>query len=73
LWLNLCSCSPYESSLMRGWVCLLWIGFASVKCTYGYGECIFFSESSPIKVIIWSKEPLMGFEMCLWEQSNIYM
>jgi hypothetical protein len=22
------------SSLTRGWVCLLWIGFASVKCTY---------------------------------------
>jgi hypothetical protein len=33
--LNLCSHNPYvRSCLMRGWVCLLWIGFTFVKCTY---------------------------------------
>jgi hypothetical protein len=32
---TLCGNSPYvTSSLMRRWVCLLWIGFAFVKCTY---------------------------------------
>jgi hypothetical protein len=32
---ELCGHSPYvTSSLTRGWVCLLWIGFAFVKCTY---------------------------------------
>jgi hypothetical protein len=35
LQLNLCCHSPYvTSSLTRGWVCLSWIGFAFVKCTY---------------------------------------
>jgi hypothetical protein len=35
LQLNPCSHSPYvTSSLMRGWVCLLWISFAFVKCPY---------------------------------------
>jgi hypothetical protein len=24
-------------------------------------------------MIIWNKEPLMGFEMCLWEQSHVCM
>jgi hypothetical protein len=28
---------------------------------------------SPIKVIMWIEEPLVRFEMCLWEQSHIYM
>jgi hypothetical protein len=46
--------SPHESSsLIRGWVCFLWIGFAFVKCTYrtysiglhGYRECLFFPGS----------------------------
>jgi hypothetical protein len=33
--LNPCSHSPYvTSSLTRRWVCLLWRGFAFVKCTY---------------------------------------
>jgi hypothetical protein len=27
---------------------------------------------SPIKMIIWNKEPLMGFEMCLRAQSHLY-
>jgi hypothetical protein len=27
----------------------------------------------PIKVIIWNKEPLMGFEMRLREESHIYI
>jgi hypothetical protein len=44
-----------------------------VKCTYrtysiglhGYGNALSFQEVlSPIKVIIWNEEPLMGFEMC---------
>jgi hypothetical protein len=26
-----------------------------------------------IKVIIWNKEPLMGFEMSLWQHSHTYM
>jgi hypothetical protein len=34
---------------------------------------LFFLGNSPIKVIIWNKEPFMGFEMCLWEQSHIYV
>jgi hypothetical protein len=35
LQLNPCGHSPYvTSSLTRRWVCLLWIGFAFVKCTY---------------------------------------
>jgi hypothetical protein len=35
LQLNPCGHSPYvTSSLTRGRVCLLWIGFAFVKCTY---------------------------------------
>jgi hypothetical protein len=35
LQLNPCGHSPYViSSMARGWVCLLWIGFAFVKCTY---------------------------------------
>jgi hypothetical protein len=35
LQMNPCGYSPYvTSSLMRGWVCLLWTGFAFVKCTY---------------------------------------
>jgi hypothetical protein len=54
LQLNLCGHSPHvTSSLTRGWVCLSWIGFAFVKCTYctysigvyGYGECLFFPGS----------------------------
>jgi hypothetical protein len=28
---------------------------------------------SPIKVTISIEEPLMGFEMCFWEQNHIYM
>jgi hypothetical protein len=32
--LNPCGHSPYVTSLMRGWVCLLWTCFACVKCTY---------------------------------------
>jgi hypothetical protein len=33
--LNPCSHSAYvTSSLTRGWVCLLWRGFAFVKCMY---------------------------------------
>jgi hypothetical protein len=52
--LNPCTHSPYvTSSLMRGWVCLLWIGFTFVKFmdhTYsiglhGYGEWLFFLGS----------------------------
>jgi hypothetical protein len=52
--LNPCSHSPYvTSSLTRGWVCLLWICFAFVKCTYRtYSiclhenvECLFFPGS----------------------------
>jgi hypothetical protein len=35
LQLNTCGRSPYvTSTLTRGWVCLLWIGFNFVKCTY---------------------------------------
>jgi hypothetical protein len=35
LQLNPCGHSPYvTSALTRWWVCLLWIGFAFVKCTY---------------------------------------
>jgi hypothetical protein len=35
LQLNPCGLSPYiTSSLMRRWVCLLWRGFAFVKCTH---------------------------------------
>jgi hypothetical protein len=35
LQLNPCRHSPYvTSSLTRGWVCLLWMGFAFVKCMY---------------------------------------
>jgi hypothetical protein len=35
LQLNPCGHSPYvTSSLTRGWVCLSWIGFAFVKCTF---------------------------------------
>jgi hypothetical protein len=26
-----------------------------------------------IKVVIWNIEPHMGFKMCLWEESNVYM
>jgi hypothetical protein len=26
---------------------------------------------SSIKVMIWNEEPLMGFEMCLWEKIHI--
>jgi hypothetical protein len=33
--LNTCGHTPYvTSSLTRGWVCVLWVGFAFVKCTY---------------------------------------
>jgi hypothetical protein len=82
--LSPCNHSPYAtSSLTTGWVCLTWTGFALVKCMYrtcgislhGYGECHFLpgSGQSEKKVIIWNKEPLMGFEMCLWEQSHICM
>jgi hypothetical protein len=54
LQLNPCSHSAYvTSSLTRGWVCLLRIGFAFVKGKYrtysiglhGYGECPFFPGS----------------------------
>jgi hypothetical protein len=40
-----------------------------------YSGSAFFSWEavSPIKVIIWIKVPFMCFEMCLWEQSHIYM
>jgi hypothetical protein len=46
--------SYVTSSLTRGWICLLWIGFAFVKCAYrthsiglhGYGECLFLPGSS---------------------------
>jgi hypothetical protein len=50
LQLNICSFSRYvTSSLTRSWVCLWWMGFAFVECTYhtysiglyGYGECLF--------------------------------
>jgi hypothetical protein len=73
-------CPYVTSSLTRRRVCLLWIGFAFVKFTYhtysiglhGYGECLSSREAvSPIKVIIWNEEPLMEFEICLWEQSHI--
>jgi hypothetical protein len=52
---NPCGHSPYVTSFpTRGWVCLLWTGFALVKCTYrtysidlhGYGECLSFSGSN---------------------------
>jgi hypothetical protein len=50
LQLNHYGYSPYVTSLMKGWVCVIWMGFAFVKCTYrthsiglrGYGECFFF-------------------------------
>jgi hypothetical protein len=54
LQLNPCGHRPYVTySLTRGWVCLLWICFAFVKCTYrtcniglhGYGESLFFPGS----------------------------
>jgi hypothetical protein len=83
LHLNPCGHSPYVmSTLTRGWVCLFWIGFAFVKSTYriysidlrGYGKCLCFPRKvSPIKVIIWNKEPLMGIGTCLWELSHIYV
>jgi hypothetical protein len=73
--------SPYvTSSLTRRWVCLLWIGFPFVKCTYRtysigltwlWGMSSSREAASPIKVIIWNYEPLMGFETCLWEHSHI--
>jgi hypothetical protein len=53
--LNPCGHSPYITfSLTWGWVCLLWISFTFVKCTYrtysiglhGYGECLFFPGNS---------------------------
>jgi hypothetical protein len=79
LQLNSWGHSPYvTSSLTRGWVFPLWICFAFVKRSYrtygiglhGYAECFSSRESvSLIKVLIWIEEPLMGFEMCLWEQS----
>jgi hypothetical protein len=32
---NPCGYSPYVTSpLLRGWICLLWIGFTFVKCMY---------------------------------------
>jgi hypothetical protein len=35
LQLNPCGHSPYVTfSLKRGWVCLLWIGLAFVRCIY---------------------------------------
>jgi hypothetical protein len=42
LQLSICSYSPYESSsLMRGWVCILWTGFAFVKWLYHtYSRCL---------------------------------
>jgi hypothetical protein len=44
------NCPYIISSLSKGWICRLWIGFAFVKCTYrtysiglhGYEECFFF-------------------------------
>jgi hypothetical protein len=82
--MNPCGHSPYStSSLIRGWVYLLWIGLAFVKCTNrtysiglrGYGECVFSSREAvrPIKVIVFYEELLIGFEICLSEQSHIYM
>jgi hypothetical protein len=29
-----CGHSPYVTSLTRKWICLVWIGFTFVKCTY---------------------------------------
>jgi hypothetical protein len=56
LQMNPCRHSPYvTSSLTRGWVCLLWTGFAFVKCTYRtYGMLLKFLPfalySSPLSV-----------------------
>jgi hypothetical protein len=72
--------SPYvATSLTRRWVCLLGICLPFAKCTYRTCSMIIenaFSSReavSPIKVIIWNEESLLGVEMCLWEQSHVYM
>jgi hypothetical protein len=59
LQLNTCGYNPYvTSSLRRGWVCLLWIRFAFVRCTYrtyciglqfGYGESGQFDKSDNLE------------------------
>jgi hypothetical protein len=75
--LNPCGHSPYvTSSLTRGWVCLLWIGFAFVKYTYRtYNIGLHGSRKavSPISEKIWNEEPLVGFEMPLRAEPHLYV
>jgi hypothetical protein len=67
---------PISSSWCQApWGPLLWIGLTFVKCTYctWLWGMPFLPWKRSVKVIIWNEEPLMGFEMCPWEQSHIYM
>jgi hypothetical protein len=48
------------------------VGNAFPHCTGGSAFSSW-EVVSTIKVIIWNKESLMKFEMCLWEKGHIYM
>jgi hypothetical protein len=62
------SCGVYWNKMMQVYM-VMGNAFSHCKSSSAFSS---WEAVSPIKVIIWNEEPLMGFDMCLWEQSHIY-